>query len=209
MKNALNYVLVMLMAVGLVLLIRERLNTAANRAEYERLVARYGSLNVVDRDQFFVARIATNANDSFQWRYHVPPKISLQLRTWSLNGSSAMSGDVSVDAPRLVHIRFQFDDDKILIHRLGTHGSGLSTLASGKAAEILQEHWDDLEFECQGSGALPVDHAIRFLSIRVPDRILTTLSPEFQNKLQGPLMQMVAGTRKAVDAFEAERDSSQ
>jgi hypothetical protein len=119
------------------------------RAEYSRLAGIVGDFQITDPTKVHVRALPTGDKLHFAWRFYLPPKYRLVLR--SKSGGSSMS--TRSDAHEFIgRIRLTEDEQGILqIHTKFSGGSSRGGYGDRELLKFLRDRWDRIQVEQLGA----------------------------------------------------------
>lgn len=138
------------------------------RAEYRRLAAKVGELDVEDPEKVWLVALDTGDPMHFAWRVYLPANYRLKVRHPSGWGSSWGSDPKEF----IARVRFRDeDDDAISVYKNFGSGSSRGRYAHGDAAAFVRKHREAFEIEQLGRDgpvSLDPDEPAELLRIRLP-----------------------------------------
>lgn len=208
MKRIANSFLMLVIAIGLVQLIRGRMKFSTVHAEHRRLSDKYGSLDVLDPQQYLVRRVETGDPMHFLWMVHYPAGLRIDGRFrfgQSSNGISSTSTTFGNAGEFLERCRFEFVDDTLSMHRLIRGGGAHQRFSRKVIVSFVRDHWDELEFDElaeQGTRLVHRDELLTMLTIRIPESLHNELIEKAgaeiaKQYIDHPFFQLVCGTPNA------------
>lgn len=209
MPRIINILLSVIALAGLMMLVRQRQTFSALKEQHDRLAAKYGVLEVKDPSKYAIERLETADLNHFLWRCYFPASLQIKEVVSIGPGARSMGSSYrSQSSEFLMRCRFQFEDEQISVHYIERGGAGRMSFRSD-LVPFLKEHWDELEFEAlasDGAVELATDQPLPFLTIRIPDHLISELPKHLQNQFSsGVLFEMLYGTAEAVDPILQQR----
>ena len=188
------------------------------QAEYDRLSAEFGVLDVNDPSKFLITRIETNDPMHFLWRCYYPANLRVDERR---GFGEPNGGGMTINAnfsECLHRVRFDLRGNQITVHVAERLGGGRQSRKSGELVRFLKEHWSELEVQVlasDGTVEISTDRAMEFLTIQIPKDLLPELEKRVGKRIadkyrDAPFYQAIYGTPQAManyDQQQAEGDS--
>lgn len=205
MKRIVNVVLILATAAGLVQLVRGQIKLSHVQAEHQRLREKYGSLDVLDSDQYLVRRVETDDPMHFLWMVHYPSGLHIDKR-FAIGGSISSSSSMHASAGEfLLRCRFELSDHSLSVHQLGRGGSSRHNFNHQDVFPFVRDHWNELEFSVlaeQGTRQIHSDKLMPMLTVRIPEslhqELIEKVGAEIAKQyIDNPLIQLTYGTPQA------------
>jgi len=176
MNRAINCLLCVAILIGLVLFVRAQFSLNKLQSEHDRLTAKYGVLEILDHDKFYIKRLETVNEKDFLWRVYRPGGVNLKSQTvWGTGNRSGGSGSLNEGSEALFRCNIVSTDSGMNVHVMDGNGAGCSGMSDKVMADFLDEHWSELEIETIADGEYSMDQLLRFLTIRIPPALLAEL----------------------------------
>lgn len=169
--RSLDLVLLLMALVGGILAFQTGRQQSCLRVEHERLSRITGDLPISDASKVHVRALETGEKLHFAWRVYLPPNYQLEMRYGSGTSSSWRS-----DACQFIaRVRFRENEQGLLqVYTSFSGGSGCMSLGDRSLAELLCDHWDNIQVEQLGANdlvAIERDLSAVFLRLTLPDEL--------------------------------------
>ena len=216
MIRVLNSFLCVSIAIGIILLVSQRIELASLKAELAPLVAKHGALIVEDPDKYLITKIETGDSKHFLWRVYHPAGLNLLYRSGTTNGSNSTgTSQNSSSYESLYRIRFEFIEDRLYVDSLSNTGGSKISIGGKKLVKFLEHYWEELDIEALANDAtteLATDELLSLLTIRVPDDLWGKFEKAMGNRAKHyreGLFYSQRGTQEAFTQYEQQSQAGQ
>lgn len=218
MSRVFNYLLLIAILCGVVLLgVRSRV-LANLKKEHSRLSGEFGVLDVKDSSKFLITRIETDDPMHFLWRCYYPAGLTVEERSGFGKSDRSGMGSSSVSGEFLHRVRFEMLGDQVRVHVADRGGGGRNSERDANLVGFLNDHWTELEVQvlaADGAVEIEAGRALEFLTIRIPKDLVPELEQRAGKRIADryrdvPFYQTVYGTPEAMIAYdEAQAEAAQ
>ena len=214
MARLLNVLLFVVIGVGVVMLVGQRVHLHELLAEHGPLAHKYGVMEIKDDSKFYVRRIKGEEPD-FVWRVYRPQVTTFERHTETALSGSGYSSDrgAPLQAREDVYrAHFELTDDEVALHWIVGDTGGQTPLAP-LAKKLFADHYDELEFRIAEDGEHDSEEPLILLGVHVPEPLLKKLvdeRPFILNQLkEAPLVEISIGTTPAYERRQAQREAQE
>ena len=201
----LNIILALVSAVGIGMLVRQRISLGSLRSEYERLGATHGIIDVKDPNKYHILSvISPEPKRHFLWRVYIPGGANTKVAQQIGNGSSSSSSTRPDPYDTLLRLRYIFEENEIFVHYWSSTSSGVSSIRGREVVEFFKAHWDELKFDVAETQVFNTHESAQLITIRLPDRLAELVKestiPGLRKYSRNPIVtRVMIGNSGAVD----------
>lgn len=212
MTRFFQFALILTACIGGYFLFNEiRLNRNL-KAEYSRLTAVHGDLDIKDPSHFYVVACPDNTRRHFRWRMFVP-KLQSGFGQIQCELGSLLHGTYRAEPSEQVNeIEFEIrlsDYRHLLRYTVGTGSDWGNYYFTLGQREFMREHWDQLDFKVLGEGQqaqVAKSEPVRLFSVSVPPELMDQIPPEIKESQEEhgvyPIFELMVGEANVIKSAE-------
>lgn len=167
--RTINRTLLAIIVIGLLLGLRAAIERRHLLAEQTRLQTKVGDLAISDPSKPHVRALPTGEEMHFAWHAHIPAGLAI---TWAKGLDDPGSSLKSTETEFLVRVRLRADEQGLQAFVKRPSTSGSHWLGGQELADLLHDHWGQIEVEQFGSdgvAVINVDQVTTVLRLTLPD----------------------------------------